>query len=400
LGGNPYMKQLIQKNPYRPEMGQMEFFDWFKRIWNNIERYVTREIPSGLFGYVHNYKTIDPVSISEWLIGIAIVLIIIYGLTRLKKYGLLVFTYLLSFFGILMLWPEAWFGVRFVLPLLPLLAFLFIYGISEILILMASKFNYHNEPVIYIIITLISLVSINIYAKRPLEKLHKKSIGFYDKRYVRYFEMAKYVRDHKPDTSITACRKGELFYIVSGKYVTGYKSSSDPVEQIAFLKSKNVDYVVLDRLGFSSTQRYLLPAINAFPVKFKEVKHLEDPDTYLFKFRPDYGYNGDFVNGKKEGFGTIVYENGHRYEGAWKNNKREGYGKYYWTNGQWFEGEWKNEWRNGKGILHLTDSSSFEGTWTNDTLNGLVILKSKEGKIVQKSIYKKNVRVGFIKQKN
>jgi radial spoke head protein 1 len=38
-------------------------------------------------------------------------------------------------------------------------------------------------------------------------------------------------------------------------------------------------------------------------------------------------YEGQFVNGRKQGYGIYKYNNGLRYEGEYKNNVRQGNGK-------------------------------------------------------------------------
>jgi len=55
LGGSSYVKQLTMKNPYRPELGQMEFGDWFTRIFENFIRYINREIPVAYYWKTFNY---------------------------------------------------------------------------------------------------------------------------------------------------------------------------------------------------------------------------------------------------------------------------------------------------------------------------------------------------------
>ena len=48
----------------------MHFGDWFTRFFQNLERYIAREIPSGIFDFIQvtNYK--DPIVMKEWIIGI------------------------------------------------------------------------------------------------------------------------------------------------------------------------------------------------------------------------------------------------------------------------------------------------------------------------------------------
>lgn len=100
-------------------------------------------------------------------------------------------------------------------------------------------------------------------------------------------------------------------------------------------------------------------------------------------------YEGEFKNGKKEGFGYISYElNGANaeYEGEWHDDKRCGHGKYkYYTMGGGahygyrYEGEWLDDKENGNGIsvnddeqgVHLsTVSERYEGGFKDGKRHG------------------------------
>lgn len=223
----------------------------------------------------------------------------------------------------------------------------------------------------------ISLLAIKSYSNKPIERLEGKANGIYITNYQNYFELAKWVKENTPDSSVTCCRKERLFYLYSNKYVTGYKRTLDKEEQIEFLKSNGTDYVVLEKLGYSSTGRYLVPAIIRYPEKFKVVKHLKNPDSHLMQFLPELGYWGE-----------------------WKNDKKNGTGTYVWENKQKFVGEWKNNMRNGKGIFYLPNGEQQEGVWTNNVLNGEVIIRSKSGEVLQKCIYENNIKIKIINEDN
>ena len=45
---------------------------------------------------------------------------------------------------------------------------------------------------------------------------------------------------------------------------------------------------------------------------------------------PTGSYDGNFVNGKKEGFGRLKVENDGTYEGEFVNDMFHGQGKYHW----------------------------------------------------------------------
>ena len=61
---------------------------------------------------------------------------------------------------------------------------------------------------------------------------------------------------------------------------------------------------------------------------------INDLETYATNlFKGDLGnikeYDGNFVNNKKEGFGTCRYKNGASYSGEWKNDKYDGKGVFF-----------------------------------------------------------------------
>ena len=375
LGGNSYMKQLLRKNPYRPELGQLELVDWIARIWNNFARYVTREIPSGVFNFIEAANHKEPITSSEWVTGLIILTIMVFGLFRVKKYFHFILFYVLASFGILLLWPEVWFGVRFMLPLVPLLTFLFIYGVTELIEWTFQKFMKRKvQPALNIILVVCCFLGIKSYAK-PLETLELQAKVNYVNKYKNYFDIAKWIKAKTPKESVTCCRKGQLFYLYSNKYVSGYKNTLDREEQVEYLKSKGVDYVVLEQLGYSSTGRYLYPTIQRYPGKFKAILHMKNPDTYLLEFRPELGYWGEWKDDKHHGKGTFTWEDGKKFVGEWKNGKREGEGKIIFPNGNYLK-----------------------GIWSNDILNGEVSLWSDNDKLIEKSRYKNNKKIKVINE--
>ena len=48
------------------------------------------------------------------------------------------------------------------------------------------------------------------------------------------------------------------------------------------------------------------------------------------------------MNGKREGFGIMLFNNGEHYEGLWKNDKEEGTGCFISMNKYKYQGYWKN----------------------------------------------------------
>lgn len=368
LGGNPYIQQLLQRNPYRPELGGMELRDWFPRFLENVQRYITREIPSSCFS-ITTIKYKELVVSSEWILGILTLIVIAYGIYKLKDFRLLMLFYIIANLGILLLWPPVWTGTRFMLPVIPMLLFLLGNGLYEILKWLFLQMKLKNYYVLQFGLPLCFLFAIPIY-KPQLELLHQTAKNNYPNNYKKYFDIAIWANQHTESNDIICCRKPELFYLFAKRYVTNFKNTLNKEEEIEFLKKAKVNYVVLDQLGYSSTGRNLYPAIQKYPEKFKLLYQLKNPDTYFMKFNPDLGYWGE-----------------------WKNNKREGKGTYAWENGIKFEGEWKNNLRNGKGIQCYPNGEKLEGYWENDKINGKATHWNKNGTLRGYSIYKNNVLI-------
>lgn len=52
-------------------------------------------------------------------------------------------------------------------------------------------------------------------------------------------------------------------------------------------------------------------------------------------------YEGDFIQGKKQGFGCLLLSNGEKFEGGFYNDLPDGKGKFTKSNGYVLEAKWK-----------------------------------------------------------
>ncbi len=276
LGGNSYVKQLIMINPYRPEIGEAGVSDFVLRFASNLGRYISREIPEVLFPFKSfNYK--EPVGTFEWIIGVLIFVLIILGITRLKTYRNLIIGYVTATFAVLLIWPDVWVGIRFVLPTLPFLILLFLNGVQGLLEMLAKPLK-RSIP-IWLSLVLIFPFFEEIYI------LNLKSKAPYALKWENYFKLAKGLKKEGNTEIVVSCRKPTLFYLFSGTHTTRYKYTLDDKEFLTDLELRKVDLVVLEQLGYGSTYRYLYPAIDKNPTRFQNLVHLENPDTYLLRFK-------------------------------------------------------------------------------------------------------------------
>jgi len=277
LGGSSYIKPLVMINPYRAELGNADMADYLNRIIANLSRYITREIPNSSLPFIKvNYLSdIGPL---EWLIGLPVLALIVYGLYKLGRRGLVIINYLVTTFGILLIWPEVWTGVRFVLPVVPLLFFALImgvyYGMNYILSRFKSSLSFNMLILLVFGITFIA----------SIQSIHMKSKIDYPNAWKNYFKAAGWFKRNNIKDAVVICRKPMLFHINSGTYTSTFKYSKDEKEVLDDLNRKQTDYVVLDNLGYRQTYEYLFPVINNQKENFQSVFKLENPDTYLLKY--------------------------------------------------------------------------------------------------------------------
>lgn len=372
--GNTYISQLLLKNSYRPELGKVDLADILNRITLNFKRYLSVEIPSGIvYTKPINYTNLSVTKL-DWALGICIVAAICFGLYKLKSQRYILLTYVVSFFAILMLWPNIWYGTRFLIPLIPILIFLVIYSVFEIIKICITHTlpSYKKSTPILITVMLLSFWAIP-YGITSIDTLYTNAETDYPDNYKNYFSLAKWIDENTDNNSLTSVRKQGLFYLFSKKPVTGYLKTSDREAQIEDLKDKEVNYIIVEQLGYSSTYKYLLPAIDRYPEKFKIIKTLKDPNTYLMEFSPNLGYWGE-----------------------WRQDKRNGWGTYVWEDGQVYKGFWKDNLRHGKGVVYFNNGEQLKGEWINGKLNGEVMKSDQNGNPLEKSLYKNNLKVKVI----
>jgi hypothetical protein len=419
LGSSPYIKQLVQKNPYRPELGPMEIGDWPDRVLMNVKRYLALEISNSVLPFeTIDYKQAvrqlkkeagtlqsqtDPatgkkkdvqkeltheeklasaakrgmpgakvdVTTTDYIISLILLILMAIGLARLKDYKILIGLYLAGTFAILFLWPEAWFGIRFMLPVVPILIMLALHGVVQIPEYLSVLLKKKPPWILAIILPFIMFFTFYGKLDKRVDELETRAKGVYISKFKNYFDIASWSNKNLPKDAIVACRKGQLFYLYGNRWISGFRNTLDKEELIKILHDRGVTHVVLDQLGYASTSRYLYPAIKRYPAKFKVIHQLKKPDTYIMEFNYDLGYTGE-----------------------WKEDKKQGQGIYRWPNKQVYEGSWKNNARHGQGTLTLPDGSKIEGVWANDILNGEVKIYDNAGVYLKSAVFKNNKQIG------
>ena len=107
-------------------------------------------------------------------------------------------------------------------------------------------------------------------------------------------------------------------------------------------------------------------------------------------------YEGDFINGKREGFGKYIDKNGDVYEGQWLNGKKHGEGKIFYKNGDLlYEGDFVKGKKEGKGKYIYKNFNYYIGQWLNDLPDGTGTIYYKNGDILYEGEFVKGKYEGL-----
>ncbi len=279
LGGNRYLREVLAVNIWRPEEGSISTVgDFLWKVGHNFDESIIKGTKEILFPFI----PVDYNVISGFLGvvgGLLILVVIFYGAWRLKPLRWAVIGYIVGTVGMVSIGTGGN-GSRYIVPVAPVLFVCFYVGIYYMVkqfIVKKESPSFRSFPYAFLLIAMLmfpSLKTMGEMSKQP-----------YPPAYQNFFVIAKEMQRQLPPRMVCCSRKPELFnYFADKMHAVNYKYTTDCDELLRDLIDKKVDFVILEQLGYSSTQRYLYPAIEANPELFPVVWHLPNPDTYLLRF--------------------------------------------------------------------------------------------------------------------
>ncbi|ODM92106.1 Radial spoke head 1 [Orchesella cincta] len=105
--------------------------------------------------------------------------------------------------------------------------------------------------------------------------------------------------------------------------------------------------------------------------------------VYRYKNGNGARYGGDWVNGTKQGWGTMYFPDGSQYTGNWHRGVIHGWGVYVYSNGDEYEGWWYMGVKNGRGIYRTkSNNEKFVGSWLLGLRHGKGMLIRAEHRFI------------------
>ncbi|MEA4917932.1 hypothetical protein [Proteiniphilum sp.] len=271
-----YFGTMMTVNPWRPEEGSISSVSEFiRKMIGNFDETVIKGFREILFPFISvDYDMAS--SVPEIVVGIVVLALVLYGAWNMKSLKWAFIAYLLGQIGLFMLWHGGN-ESRYVIPVAPFIVVCFYAGLYHLIITRVKIKS--NAYIPYAFLLMIFLLfppvkALSVRAKQP-----------YPPAFANYFTIAQEMQRQLPKNTVCCSRKPEFFsYFAPDLFAVNYLYSIEPEEVIRDLINKNVEYVILEQLGYASTVRYLYPAITSNDDLFDLVWQLPNPDTYLLKF--------------------------------------------------------------------------------------------------------------------
>ena len=274
-----YLDTVTMVNPWRPDLEQVGGFgDLLKKAWINLYDTTLNGFRCILF----------PGSCPSWngevvwisvIVGLVILAVVVYGLWRMKPLRFALLTFLAANLAIFMAWHSGN-DYRYAVPYIPIVIAGFWYGLKCLLERFFKKLN----PA-WVMAPLAALALVLSFLQ--LRDWHIEAKDGYPDSYVYYFDMAKKIESLNPTPGEVCpvsicCRKPELFHFFAPSfYCCNYPYTSDTEEMAKFFIDRKIGFVVVDMLGYNSTDLFLLPAIGGMTDLLQTVSTGED-DSAVF----------------------------------------------------------------------------------------------------------------------
>ncbi len=215
----------------------------------------------------------------EWMIGLALIALILYGFWRMRRYFWFFTAYSAAVAGIICLW-SAPSGNRYITTLVPLLEIGLVVGVYALIeLVLHRRFGMKRAfSPLWLLIPAVML------AGPRLKTVAEESRRPIPPQLSGYVDAAKAVGSRLPAQTVVCCRKPAVFYVYAHCHVCNFSYTGDDEKLIRGLIESKVDYVVLNRMGYVETARFLYPAIRKHEELFEGVAAFRKPQTYLLRF--------------------------------------------------------------------------------------------------------------------
>lgn len=288
-----YVNVLLLKDSYDPEMGTVTAGGMVARIIGNLKVHIAVLFPKSFLPFMQ-----PSVMVLRRAVVWPLLLLACIGWFRsfAGKHRIIAL-YVLFYVGIMLVWPVS--IPRRIACILPFVFFFIVFGMDVVLHALIplqkgtlrkcrraigahkSLIDLPSQKRAVVLVTTV-LVGFNLHYRLT----HPHRAARLTRDWANFYYCAHWVRRNTPKNAIVMNRKPGLFYLRARRRGCLYPYSHDVDKVIKSMEDNGVTHVVLDNFPWTrTTAKYLYPAIMSYPDRFDVVYALENPDTFVLRFK-------------------------------------------------------------------------------------------------------------------
>jgi hypothetical protein len=176
--------------------------------------------------------------------------------------------------------------MRYLVVILPFLFYFILIGIECLITKTKISKIIIAKKTLYIVVAIYALGYLNYgvrhFMVKAVAKEHKSPFGEttikYDWNYDLQ-ELAVWVRDNSSQEDSYVCIHPDVLDMITLRRGCCFPFTYDKSEMIEYFDKKDINYVLIDKRKLS-TQKFLIPAIEAYPDRFELIKDEKNASLY------------------------------------------------------------------------------------------------------------------------
>lgn len=257
----------------------------FSNILGNLKMLIVQAIPESVVPFMPVHYAAAPTQLL-YVIAAVILFLIIYGFFKMR--GLRVVLPLLLAGNIaivsIMNTPSYY---RYMIIVLPFITAGIVVGLwSALNLLCERRLKRSLTPWVMLLLIVPAVYMNKSNSKHSIYGLHKMIEAKYPPAMLTYLAIGKEAAK-LPDARLVASRKPELLFVHAGVRGKRLKEATTNVDILNNMLDEDIDYLVLENMGFKYTYDVLYPFLQHHQDMFQMVKYTRQPTTVLFRFNKE-----------------------------------------------------------------------------------------------------------------
>ncbi|MEX0856094.1 MAG: hypothetical protein WD056_00865 [Gemmatimonadota bacterium] len=267
-GEGAYEAEFWLVNPYQPELGTIGWWELPLRAWTNLRLYAGEILGGQWWGATGEGAAI--------LLGVVLTALALWGWTLRVRLGAGVAEFFVPLYlGLILLWPEAWTGARFLLPLVPLIL---LYAGEALRYAGLTLGNVAATGVVALGVLMLLLPAIPAWlllaeGSSDCRRLAEGGDVFacHPETVAEFREGAAWAGMNLPSDAVVLNRKPSIFFLMGGRPGRIYPFTRDPDAFLAEADRLGAEYLLFD--GIDGISLFYLPAVlSARPLAFCHIR--------------------------------------------------------------------------------------------------------------------------------